>query len=179
MYEDMLIGDAVIHAYNNTQANARSETAEKVIDDIYELSYGTSVEGTRHSEEQWYRDFTANEMEEATFLESDVDFGVYHSTPIYDYFKDGYSALGKGVEMRDNNPTRVKLLGCVDPLSSDATEEMERQVEELDVDGFKLYPTFYRNGKVKPSGWTTTSCRWSRRLTRWGSTTSASTRCSP
>ena len=52
--------------------------------------------------------------------------------------------------MRDNNPNSVKLLGCVDPLSSDATDEIERQVEELDVDGFKLYPTFYRGGKVKP-----------------------------
>lgn len=150
MYKDAIVGDGVIHAYNNRSANARNETAEKVLDDIYELSVGSSAPGTEHSEEQWFRDFTAEEIEEATFLESDVDFGVYHSTPIFDYFKDGYSALEKGVKMRNNNPERVKLLGCVDPLSSDATDEMERQVEELDVDGFKLYPTFYRGGKVKP-----------------------------
>jgi predicted TIM-barrel fold metal-dependent hydrolase len=150
MYNDMLIGDGVVHAYNNTESNCRSDTAWKVVEDIYGLSYGTSAEGTKHTPERWYRDFTAEEIEEATFLESDVDFGVYHSTPIYDYFKDGYSALSKGVKMRDNNPERVKLLGCVDPLSSDAVGEMERQVEELDVDGFKMYPTFYREGKVRP-----------------------------
>jgi predicted TIM-barrel fold metal-dependent hydrolase len=150
MYKDALIGDAVIHAYNNRTDNCRSETAEQVLEDIYELSFGSSVEGTEHSEEQWFRDFTASEIEEATFLESDVDFGVYHSTPIYDYFHDGYSAFEKGVKMRNENPERVKLLGCVDPLSSEATDEMKRQVEDHDVDGFKLYPTFYRNGKVKP-----------------------------
>jgi predicted TIM-barrel fold metal-dependent hydrolase len=53
------------------------------------------------------------------------------------------------IKMRDNNPDRIKLLGCADPVSSDVTEEMERQVNELDVDGFKMYPTFYRGGKVK------------------------------
>jgi predicted TIM-barrel fold metal-dependent hydrolase len=150
MYNDVLIGDGVMHAYNNELANARNETGEKVLDDIHGLSSGASAPGTEHSEERWFRNFTANDIEEASFLESDVDFGVYHSTPIFDYFKDGYSALGKGVKVRDNNPDRVKLLGCVDPLSSEATDEMERQVEELDVDGFKMYPTFYRDGKIKP-----------------------------
>jgi predicted TIM-barrel fold metal-dependent hydrolase len=150
MYKNALIGDGVIHAYNNRSDNARSDTAAKVLEDIYELSFGSSVEGTEHSEEQWFRDFTASEIADATFLESDVDFGVYHSTPIYDYFKDGYSAFEKGVKMRNENPERVKLLGCVDPLSSNATDEMKRQVEEHDVDGFKMYPTFYREGKVKP-----------------------------
>jgi predicted TIM-barrel fold metal-dependent hydrolase len=149
MYKDTLIGDGVMHAYNNNRSNARSDTAEQVLEDIHGLSTAASAPGTEHPEERWFRNFTAEDIEEASFLESDVDFGVYHSTPIFDYFHDGYSALGSGVKMRDNNPDRVKLLGCVDPLSSDATEEMERQVNELDVDGFKMYPTFYRDGKVK------------------------------
>ncbi|WP_276258949.1 amidohydrolase family protein [Haloglomus litoreum] len=151
MYNDMLVGDGVLHAYNNSFENARNETAEKVLGDIMGLANGGCAPGTEHSEAQWFRNFTADEVAEATFLESDVDFGVYHSTPIFDYFKDGYSSLESGIEMRNNNPKRVKCLGCVDPLSSDATDEMERQVEELDVDGFKFYPSFYRNGgKVKP-----------------------------
>jgi len=81
MYKDVLIGDGVIHAYNNEPANARSETAEKVLEDIHGLSTAASAPGTEHPEERWFRNFTADEIEEASFLESDVDFGVYHLTP--------------------------------------------------------------------------------------------------
>jgi predicted TIM-barrel fold metal-dependent hydrolase len=53
------------------------------------------------------------------------------------------------VRIRDNNPKRVKLLGTVNPLSADAGKEMERQWSELNVDGFKFYPTFYQEGKAR------------------------------
>ena len=150
MYRDTLVGDGVIHAYNNLPSNAQNETAKTMLEEFGEFAAIASPPGAGLEPEQWARDFTAAEVEETLFLESDVDFGVYHSLPVFDYFEDGWSSLEKGVELRDANPERVKLLGCVDPLGEDATAEMERQVDELGVDGFKTYPTFYREGKVRP-----------------------------
>lgn len=149
MYQDVLVGDGVIHAYNNRAANCRSEAAEQVVDDIYDLSVATSPEGYELTEEQWYREFTADEVSEMLFLESDVDFGVYHALPIFDYFEDGYSALEKGIQMRKQSPERIKILGAVDPLARDSAEQMRRQWDDHDVDGFKLYPTFYRDGRAR------------------------------
>jgi len=151
MYKDMLIGDGVLHSLNNSDENLRNEEAERLMENIVELQKGQALEPElAHSREQWCRNWTADEIEEATFLESDVDFGVYHSTPIYDLFHDGYSSLETGLKLKENNPKRVKLLGDVDPLGKDAIDEMERQVEEYGVDGFKTYPTYYRNdGRVR------------------------------
>ncbi len=150
MFRNTLIGDGVLHAYNNHPSNARTETAAAILDATAEFAAVAAPPDAALSRAQWDRDFTPAEIEEAVFLESDVDFGVYHSLPIYDYFADGWSSLEKGVTIRDNNPERVKLLGCVDPLSDDAIAEMHRQVDELEVDGFKFYPTFFREGKVRP-----------------------------
>ena len=150
MYRGTLIGEGVIHAYNNLPENARNETARAIQVETGEFATIASPPGTGLTSEGWMRAFTARELEEALFLESDVDFGVYHSLPIFDFFEDGYSPLEPGVELRDRNPERVKLLGCVDPLDEAATTEMKRQVDELDVDGFKMYPTYSSEGKVRP-----------------------------
>lgn len=150
MFKDMLIGDGVIHAYNNHPSNAHGEIGKGVIEETYQFATFVNPPEAVHSREQWRHDFSASAIEQALFLESDVDFGVYHSLPIFDYFEDGWSSLSKGVEIRDRNHERVKLLGCVDPLTDDPTAEMRRQVEERDVDGFKTYPTFYDEGKIRP-----------------------------
>lgn len=146
----MLIGEGTIHAYNNLPTNARNETAQTILQETGMFAAMSSPPGTALANDEWPHNFQPSEIEESVFLESDVDFGVYHSLPIFDYFADGWSSLEKGVVLRDRNPERVKLLGCVDPLSDDALEEMERQVADLDVDGFKTYPTFYREGKIRP-----------------------------
>jgi len=52
MYEDTLISDSVIHAYNNRPENARKDTARKVLDNIQGLSNGASAPKTEHSEER-------------------------------------------------------------------------------------------------------------------------------
>ncbi|WP_436348107.1 amidohydrolase family protein [Natronorubrum sp. FCH18a] len=147
MYEGVLVGDGVLHAYNNTRENAVNETGFNVAQFIQAFTaHHTVPDDSKLPEKEWYRNFSAEEIAKVSFLESDVDFGVYHATPIFDYFKDGYSSVESGIEMRDENPERVKVLGAVNPLDPNALEEVDRQVEELGVDGFKLYPTFYKPG---------------------------------
>lgn len=150
MYQNTLIGEGVIHAYNNDRTNARTETAAAMLAEFGEYASFVNPPDYHHPRDGWQRDFQPTEIEQILFGESDVDFGVYHSLPIYDFFVDGWSSLEKGVELRKNNPERIKLLGCVDPLSGDPEGELRKQANDLDVSGFKFYPTYFEEGKVRP-----------------------------
>lgn len=150
MFQDTLIGEGAIHAYNNLPANANTQSAAAMLQEFAEYANVVSPPGYHHPDGSWQRDYQPGDIEQILFAESDVDFGVYHSLPIFDFFSDGWSSLEKGVRLRDANPERIKLLGCVDPMSDSAKDAMEQQVDELGVDGFKFYPTYVREGKVRP-----------------------------
>ena len=150
MYQNTLIGEGAIHAYNNTSANAKTDITRTLLAEFGEYANVVNPPGYQHPDEGWARDFQAQEVEQVLFRESDVDFGVYHSLPIFDFFHDGWSALEKGVQLQSKNPERVKLLGCVNPLGHDPVSEIGRQVDELDLHGFKFYPTYFDEGKVRP-----------------------------
>lgn len=150
MYQETLIGEGVIHAYNNAPSNARTETAAQLLAEFGQYTTFVNPPEYHLPDGGWQRDFQAKEVEHILFRESDVDFGVYHSLPIFDFFADGWSSLEKGIELQVNNPERVKLLGCVDPLGDNPEAELRRQANELDVSGFKFYPTYFEEGKVRP-----------------------------
>ena len=150
MYQGSLIGEGVIHAYNNASSNARTETAAAMLAEFDQYTQMVNPPGYHHPDNGWLRDFQPTEVEHVLFRESDVDFGVYHSLPIFDFFADGWSSLAKGIELQANNPERVKLLGCVDPLGEDPEGELRRQAAELDLSGFKFYPTYFEEGRVRP-----------------------------
>jgi predicted TIM-barrel fold metal-dependent hydrolase len=148
--------DGVIHAYNFLESNMVDTSA-----DMAEFSYGVFKHHKMFSPEDQYFHLTAEEfiddwssetLAHAVFAESPVDMAVYHTVPMYDFWKDGSSALEKGLAMKDKHPDRVLVYGAVNPLNTrDALVEAARQVNELGVDGIKLYPASYYAGKTV--GW--------------------------
>lgn len=147
MYKDNLVVDATVHTFNHTEENYKNDVAREFDHTAYALVNNLSPEGYEVDPKRFFKDQSAKELEELLFIESDIDFGVYHSTAITDYFKDGYTALEKGIELRDRNPERIEVLGSINPLADDALKEMERQVKELEVRGIKLYPVRFDDGK--------------------------------
>lgn len=147
MYKDELVVDATVHTYNHTKENYKNAVAQEFDETAYGLVNALSPAGYEIAPAQFFKDQQPEELEELLFLESDIDYAVYHSTAITDYFKDGYTALDKGIELRDRNPERVEVLGSINPLADDALEEMERQVKELGVRGIKLYPVRFEDGQ--------------------------------
>jgi len=147
MYKDNLVVDATVHTYNHTEKNYKNDVAREFDQTSYGLVQNLTPEGYEIPPEKFFKNQTAEELEKLLFLESDIDYAIYHSTAITDYFKDGYSSLESGLNLRDRNPERVEVLGSINPLADDALEEMERQVKELSVRGIKLYPVRFRNGQ--------------------------------
>jgi uncharacterized protein len=148
--------DAVIHAYNFLESNMVSTSA-----DMEEFSKGVFKHHKMFSplDERFHLtpaefidDWAPETLAHAVFAESQADMAVYHTVPMYDFWKDGSSALEKGLAMKAKHPDRVLVYGAVNPLNTrDAVVEATRQVHELGVDGIKLYPASYYGGKT--IGW--------------------------
>lgn len=143
-----LVVDAVSHSWNFSSENCINETAEHLTHELHANSSALTVPGYEVPESVWFRDNTAEELGSVLFEESDVDFTIYHNTPLFDFFADGGSDLKTGVEFRERFPDRVALYGGVDPLVDDWEEHMDYLVRDLEVDGIKLYPSEYRDGET-------------------------------
>lgn len=145
-----LVVDAVLHAYNLDDSNARNPIAASFAG----ASYGM-IQLTGHQDlmsmEEFCHDWTIEELAETVFVESDVDLATYHGVPLRDYFYDGMSSNEKGIEMHRRWPDRVLFYGAVNPLDGPkALEEAEYLVREGGAIGIKLYPEWYSDGRVQP-----------------------------
>jgi uncharacterized protein len=149
--------DGVIHGYNFLKSNmvaGGEESMDVFRDGVYKHHQMFSPsDGTWNlAKEEFFEDWDAESVAHAVFAESQADMAVYHSVPMYEFWKDGSSALHKGLTMKERYPNRTLVYGTVNPLLGQASLiEAERQVTELGVDGIKLYPAIYYGGKV--IGW--------------------------
>jgi predicted TIM-barrel fold metal-dependent hydrolase len=151
MTGDTLIVDAVVHAANLDESNAVYEPlAKALMQGAYGLHALLSPDNEyRLPPEQFLRDWSAEELANLLFLESDVDYAVYHSLPLDDFFRDGLSALEKGVALKERSPARIGLHAAINPLEGEvALQKMERYVREYGVSGIKMYPARYSDGKT-------------------------------
>lgn len=152
MRGDTLVVDGVVHAYNWTEENAANPLGVGFSQAGYGLHYLMSPRDEHLlSAEEFISDWSDETVEQVVFGETDVDIAVYHSTPLHDYYKDGLVSLKKGVAFKDRNPDRVILYGYLNPLDGQAAlEHMEHQVRDYGVQGIKLYPARYYQGRTLP-----------------------------
>jgi len=148
--------DAVIHGYNLTESNMVGSGAsmEEFAVGVYHhhKMFSPADEYFHLTQAEFIDDWAPEDLAHAVFAESSADMAVYHTVPMFDFWKDGSSPLEKGLAMRAKHPGRVLVYGAVNPLNTrEAATEAKRQVEELGVDGIKLYPASYYAGKT--IGW--------------------------
>jgi predicted TIM-barrel fold metal-dependent hydrolase len=82
---------------------------------------------------------TANRL---LFEESDTDFAMVQTVPVFALFKEGLAPAQGSYELAKSNPDRLFFCGGVDPLYQGvrgAVEEMERQVVEMGAKSIKFY----------------------------------------
>jgi predicted TIM-barrel fold metal-dependent hydrolase len=152
MHGNSLVVDGVVHAYNWIEPNWNSEWAPVFSEAGYGFHYMCSPNDEYMlTKEEFQVDWQVEQLEQVLFAESGVDIAVYHSVPLHDHYKDGLSALEKGVEFQKRNPHRVLVYGNANPLEGQlALDEVERQVSEYGISGMKLYPARYYKGRSLP-----------------------------
>ncbi len=155
MIGDMLVIDAVVHGYDfrpeNRNPNCPQASYDGMVDFLYRVGH-TSVEsgkpGYLMSRDEFTAGWTAEELAEIVFVESDVDVMYYHGVEIDGFFSGGASPYELGKALKRAYPGRVQLYAPVDPLRGPAELElMEQRIREDDIDGLKFYPT---NGVIDP-----------------------------
>jgi uncharacterized protein len=154
MIDDVFIIDAVVHAANLSASNVVEELrplSEPLLKGAYGLHTMLSPEDHTLPPDQFLRDWSSDELEQILFAESDVDFAVYHSLPLTDFFLDGFSDINKGVEMKHRSPERIDLHAAVNPLEGKkALDDVEYYVNELGATGIKIYPARLISGQTVP-----------------------------
>ncbi len=140
-----IVADAVIHAYDLTEANRGPAATEEEFAVIR-----MSIIGIHHlwsdpayvcPFEAYTGPWDAESLTSVVFLESDTDLAVYHDVALTPVLRNGGTPIAVGAEMARALPGRVLLYGGVDATGGPrAIEQMDRLVEEYGVVGFKFYP---------------------------------------
>jgi predicted TIM-barrel fold metal-dependent hydrolase len=143
--------DAVTHAFDSRPSNHKSGAfAERALESFFQFQWSFLPDPYRLERELYFRAIDAETLASVLFLESGTDFAVYHTIPAWGVFED-LSPIDVGLTMRERHPGRVFVYAAVSPLEgARAIEELERQVEEWDVIGLKLYPMDIIDGRMIP-----------------------------
>lgn len=154
MTGDTVIVDAVVHPWNMSPENQNPD-AQAQIDAVYashRLSYDAAHADYIMQPEEFFRDPSFETIARAEFVESPVDFAILHALPNLGFGLGPITLTEKCAEFRDCYPDRVRIYGTVGtPITTAAIEDITRQVGEFGINGVKLYPAFFYDGKGE--GW--------------------------
>lgn len=154
MINGNLVIDAVVHPWNMAPENQNPESKAQIaaVHAAHLMSVDDDNAQYRLADDEIFRDIDYDTIARAEFVESPVDFAVIHSLPNLGFGIDYITDPDKAVAFRDAYPDRCITYGTVDtPITATAIEQLERQVGELGIDGLKLYPAFFYDGKGE--GW--------------------------
>jgi predicted TIM-barrel fold metal-dependent hydrolase len=146
---DMVIADAVVHPYNLEPGNQNPEALPQ-LEAVY-AAHTMSVAPEQGeyclTREEFFSDVSYETIASALFVESDVDFAVIHALPNLGFARTHVTEPRRAAAFRDAHPERFALYATVDThLTAAAIAELRSQVDELGVDGLKLYPAFFYDG---------------------------------
>ena len=154
MIDDIFIFDNVIHLYDLSQQNVRTDRADaqdardNPLDEVARLRW-TGYPLHEDKEFNWGRKWAVDEMYDLVFKQAPTDMAMAQVVPMFDWFKDWYAPIRSQHAMATAHPDRVLLCGGVDPMWQGlpaALEQIDYQVKELGARSLKFY-----NGHVKVS----------------------------
>lgn len=149
MIDGMFVLDSVVHAFNSTAENALSRYGRSIFIGGHKFQSGMVSGDYRLEPLRYFQPMTADIIEATLFAESQVDFAVYHTIPIWGFIKD-WSPASIGAELCRRHPNRMRMYGGVSPLQGKrALDEIDRQVEEYGIIGMKIYPMDIVDGEVR------------------------------
>jgi predicted TIM-barrel fold metal-dependent hydrolase len=149
MINGEVVIDAVVHAFDARQTNATSRYGEILLETMYNGQARMAPAGYALSRNRFFQRMTAEALESALFRESSTDVACYHPIPAWGILRD-LSPASVGLEIRRRNPNRMFVFGAVSPLEGrKAIDDLERQVEEWDIVGVKLYPVDIIDGILR------------------------------
>jgi uncharacterized protein len=144
--------DGVCHIFNFDPANAMGNPGLMFNEHLYAFHQFMTRQGeTILSREQFFKEWSVDEIYDMVIEQSDTDMIVAQPLPLTDLFHDGLSSWEKCAQMAARHPDRAVFWGTVNPLEGrKAIDLMTKQVEEYGAKGFKFYNVRYDYGQPFP-----------------------------
>ena len=152
MRDGVFIFDGHTHVWDASRENVRNKWGDTWIECFYashkaltpdkkwEIDYESTF---RKIDVDWYVD--------SLFANGETDMALLSTTVLKEFFINGFHSPDRHAKVRDRYPNRLIVLGAVDPRDGGSgLEEMERQVGELGVRGFKWYTAEWKGAS---RGW--------------------------
>jgi predicted TIM-barrel fold metal-dependent hydrolase len=149
---DAFVFDGVAHPFNFTPKNAYGQPGEMFSNHLYAFHQVLTPENEpKLSAEQFLKEWTASDIREMVYENSDTDMLVAMPLPLTDMFRDGLSPWETCADLATRDPDRTIFWGSVNPLEGrKALDLMERQVGEFGAKAFKFYNVRYDYGRPFP-----------------------------
>jgi len=139
--------------WDASQENCKNRFGEAFIETFYAFHNGFNPAGQpqwtmdyekqfRKTDPDWYLD--------QMFVQGAADMSILSTQVLMDFYHSGFVRPERNKEMAARAPQRIIPLGGVDPRAPNALEEVERQVTELGMKGFKWYTAEWRG---ESRGW--------------------------
>ncbi len=148
--EDVFILDSHLHLWDASKENIIHEGGEQFIQCFYDYHTAFTPEEREWTIEE-YRKYSPERMVEDLFRDGYVDMGILQPTYLSEFYEEGFNTVEDNSELSERHPERFVLNGRFDPREGEAgLRELERQNEEYDFKGVKLYTAEWRGDS---KGW--------------------------
>jgi predicted TIM-barrel fold metal-dependent hydrolase len=151
--DGVFVFDAHTGFWDASPRNTKNKYGDAFIETFYAFHNGFNPTG----QPQWTMDYekTFRKVDpdwylETMFVQSDNDMAILSTQVLSDFYHDGFCTADRNAEFVKRAPERLIPLGAVDPRMPGAVEEIERQVTELGMQGFKWYTAEWRG---ESRGW--------------------------
>ncbi|MXR52301.1 amidohydrolase family protein [Halovenus sp. WSH3] len=148
--EDIFVIDGHVHLWDASKENIKHEGGEQFIQCFYDYHTGFTPEDKQWSLDE-YRKYGAERMVEDLFGNAAVDMGIFQPSYLTDFYDEGFNTIDQNGRLAEKYPERFINNGRFDPREGeDGLADLERQKEEYDIEGVKLYTAEWKGDS---KGW--------------------------
>src|SRR6266487_2666351 len=152
MRNGQFVFDAHSGYWDASRENCKNRYGEAFIETFYAFHTGLNPPDPRWTMdyEGQFRKVDPDWYLEEMFVKGDADMSVLSTQVLSDFYYTGFVNPERNAQLAARAPERIIPLGGVDPRAPDAVEQVERQITELGMKGFKWYTAEWR-GEAR--GW--------------------------
>lgn len=148
--EEFFVIDGHMHLWDASPDNWRNKYGEGWIRCFYDYHTGLSPADYVWPFEKYCK-YGEETLIEDLFLKGYVDIGIFNSTYLYEFYKNGFNTHEQNYVLKEKFPDRFILCGSFDPREEEAgLDKFQKMVETYPIQGLKLYTAEWRN---ESKGW--------------------------
>jgi uncharacterized protein len=152
MKDGTFVFDAHTGFWDASPANTKNRFGDAFIETFYAFHTAFNPPDPKWTMdyERTFRKVDPDWYLEEMFVKGEADMAILSTQVLMDFYHTGFVNPERNVELAKRAPERIIPLGGVDPRAPNAVEEVERQVTELGMQGFKWYTAEWRG---ESRGW--------------------------